>query len=134
MEHLTSSLEDYLETTYNHIQKNGAVKAVEIAKSLGVSRASVTEALNKLAQINYVNYGRYESITMTNAGIKKAQEIFEKHNVLQQFFEEILDVEPSQATELACKIEHFISEDILHRLQKHTNFCLKNKEFIEAKK
>lgn len=134
MEHLTSSLEDYLETTYNHIQKNGAVKAVEIAKSLGVSRASVTEALNKLAQINYVNYGRYESITMTNAGIKKAQEIFEKHNVLQQFFEEILDVESSQATELACKIEHFISEDILHRLQKHTNFCLKNKEFIEAKK
>ena len=50
MKQLTSSLEDYLECTYNCIKKNGSVKAVEIAKKLNVSRASVTEALNKLAQ------------------------------------------------------------------------------------
>lgn len=130
MNSLTSSLEDYLETTYKHIQKNGTVKAVEIAKTLGVSRASVTEALNKLAQINYINYGRYENITMTNAGIKKAQEIFEKHNELQKFFEEILSVETEKAAEIACKIEHIISDDILQKIKQHNDFCLKSKEFL----
>ena len=50
MNNLSSSLEDYLECVYNRINLNGSVKAIEISKDLNVSRASVTEALNKLAQ------------------------------------------------------------------------------------
>ena len=71
---LSSSLEDYLECVYNRINANGSVKAVEISKELNVSRASVTEALNKLAQKEYINYGRYEMISMTDSGIQKAKE------------------------------------------------------------
>ena len=77
---LSSSLEDYLECVYNRINTNGSVKAVEISKELNVSRASVTEALNKLAQKEYINYGRYEMISMTDSGIQKAKEIMEELN------------------------------------------------------
>ena len=117
MKQLSSSLEDYLECVYNHIKKNGSVKAVEISKKLNVSRASVTEALNKLAQIQYINYGRYENISMTNLGIKKAEEIFAKHNLLQEFFETVLKIETSESADLACKIEHIVSNNVMNKIK-----------------
>ena len=98
MNNLSSSLEDYLECVYNRINLNGSVKAIEISKDLNVSRASVTEALNKLAQKEYINYGRYEMISITDLGIAKAKEIINKHNVLQSFFEDILGIEPAIIT------------------------------------
>ena len=59
---LSSGLEDYLECIYNNIQEKGSVKAIEISKELDVSRASVTDALHRLAQKNYINYERYGAI------------------------------------------------------------------------
>ena len=120
---LSSSLEDYLECVYNRINSNGSVRAIDISKELNVSRASVTEALNKLAQKKYINYGRYEMISMTDSGIKKAEEIINKHNVLQYFFKDILGIEQEEATGTACKIEHIISRNILEKLSEFNKFC-----------
>ena len=120
---LSSSLEDYLECVYNRINLNGSVRAIDISKELNVSRASVTEALNKLAQKEYINYGRYEMISMTDSGIKKAEEIINKHNVLQYFFKDILGVEHEEATRTACKIEHILSRNILEKLSEFNKFC-----------
>jgi DtxR family Mn-dependent transcriptional regulator len=128
---LSSSLEDYLECIYNQVTLTGSVKAIDISKSLSVSRASVTEALNKLAQKQYIRYGRYESISITNIGIKKAQEIINKHNIIQNFFEKVLDIDKTESTEIACKIEHVISENILNKLSDLTDFCSENKEFLK---
>jgi DtxR family Mn-dependent transcriptional regulator len=124
-------LEDYLECIYNQVTLTGSVKAIDISKSLSVSRASVTEALNKLAQKQYIRYGRYESISITNIGIKKAQEIINKHNIIQNFFEKVLDIDKTESTEIACKIEHVISENILNKLSDLTDFCSENKEFLK---
>ena len=55
-DNLSQSLEDYLEIIYNEINKNNAVKAIDISRQLNVSRASVTEALNKLAEKNNNQY------------------------------------------------------------------------------
>lgn len=128
---LSSSLEDYLECVYNRISTNGFVKAVEISKELNVSRASVTEALNKLAQKKYINYGRYEMISMTDSGIKKAKEIINKHNVLQTFFDEILGVGKEEAAQTACRIEHIISENILEKLSEFNTICLSDSAFMD---
>ena len=130
MNNLSSSLEDYLECVYNRINLNGSVKAIEISKDLNVSRASVTEALNKLAQKEYINYGRYEMISITDLGIAKAKEIINKHNVLQSFFEDILGIDKQEATETACRIEHIITENILAKLSELTCYCNDNPEFI----
>lgn len=127
---LSSSLEDYLECIYNHIRKNGSVKAIDISKKLEVSRASVTEALNKLSKNGYINYGRYENISMTNLGIKEAEQILEKHSVLQDFFQEILEIESTEATKIACKIEHVISQNVLEKMKNFTKNYQKGKENI----
>ena len=59
---LSQSLEDYLEIIYKKIKENKKVKAVDISRQLNVSRASVTEALNKLAEKGYINYEKYGDI------------------------------------------------------------------------
>jgi DtxR family Mn-dependent transcriptional regulator len=122
IQNLTSSLEDYLECIYNKISLNNSVKAIEISRALNVSRASVTEALNKLAQKEYIKYGRYGAISITELGIVKAKEIINKHKVLQDFFEKVLEIEKSEATKTACKIEHIISDEVIVKLSRLTTY------------
>lgn len=50
MEKLSVSLEDYIEEIYNQVLKNGQAKVTAIASALDVKKASVTGALNILAE------------------------------------------------------------------------------------
>ncbi len=119
MAEITSSLEDYIEAVYNIFLSDGKVKAVDVSRRLNVSRASATEALQKLEQLGLINYGHYGSISITEAGALKAREIIRKHETLSIFFEKVLGVNHDLAEETACKIEHVIDNEILARLEKH---------------
>lgn len=123
---LSSSLEDYLEALYLIYKRNNTVKAVDIARALGVSRASTTEALKKLADKNLINYGRYDAISITRQGILAAEDVIKKHNSLSDFFEKVLGTKHDEAQEIACKIEHIISKDMLLRIEKFTGYYTKN--------
>lgn len=122
---LSQSLEDYLEIIYNKIKENKKVKAVDISRQLNVSRASVTEALNKLAEKGYINYEKYGEIIINELGIKKAKEIVSRHNELSLFLKN-LGVGANEAEETACKIEHIISDNIQKRIKAFNNFCKQN--------
>lgn len=119
MAEMSSSLEDYIEAVYSIYLQDNKVKAVEVARRLKVSRASTTEALQKLEQLGLINYGHYGAISITEAGVKKAKEVIKKHETLSDFFENILGVNHELAEETACKIEHVICAEVLERLEKH---------------
>lgn len=125
-EKLSSSLEDYLETIYSFIEENKSIRAIDIANTLNVSRASVTEALKKLASKNLINYGRYDVISMTEEGKKQAAGVIAKHRALHHFFESVLGLEPEEASENACRIEHVISENALERIIEFTRCQLEH--------
>lgn len=132
---ISASLEDYLEAIYEIIQKKHGVKAVEISRRLGVSRSSVTEALKNLADKKLINYGRYDVISLTPEGEKKAKEISFKHHALYEFLTDILGIEPQAAQENACRIEHVISDDVLKKLLAFVDFSknvnCQNKNYLE---
>lgn len=128
---LSSSLEDYLETIYSFLEKQDKIRAVDISREHNVSRASVTEALKKLSDMNFVNYGRYETLSLTEEGKTYAESILNKHNSIQNFFEKILGAGYDEACENACKIEHVISEDILDRLVAFTEFITSYPEIYQ---
>lgn len=119
MSKLTASLEDYLEVICNYTNSTQKVRAIDISKELNVSRASVTEALKKLALKGYITYGRYDDITLTEQGYKTAQSVISKHNVLQIFFEKILNLSPEEASLNACKIEHVITENAFQKISEY---------------
>lgn len=123
MEKLSASLEDYLEVIYNSIKYNESVKAVDIARELNVSRASVTEALNKLADKGLINYGRYQTITITDMGSKIAEEVVNRHSSLSSFFEKVLCASRLEAEENACRIEHIISAELLDKIEVYAKFA-----------
>ena len=112
---LSASLENYLETILNLYEEKQKIKAVEIAKSLNVSKASVTEALRALAAKGLINYAPYEDISLTAQGIERAQKVTLKHQVLYDFLSGILGIEHEEAITNACKIEHVISENVLDK-------------------
>lgn len=116
MEKLTASLEDYLEVICNYTNLDKSVRAIDISKKLNVSRASVTEALKKLANKGYINYGRYETISLTESGKKIAQNVVSKHNILQSFFEKVLKLSEEEASINACRIEHVITDNAFKRI------------------
>ena len=122
MEKLSVSLEDYIEEIYSQVLKNGNAKVTDIAKSLNVRKASVTGALNVLAEKKLINYAPYSPITLTVKGEKIAKSVLEKHEKIAEFFTEILGLDNKEAVEIACKMEHIVTEKVFENMTKLTDF------------
>ncbi len=111
----SESLEDYLEAIV--ILGSERVKSVDLAKHMGVSKASINHAVNHLIQMGLVEKPPYGELSLTEEGVKSAQRILRKHTVVKQFLVEVLGVEEAKAEFEACGIEHNISDDTLSRLE-----------------
>lgn len=121
MDKLTASLEDYLEVICNYTDEHHNLRAIDISKKLKVSRASVTEALKKLADKGLIKYDRYETIALTPKGAQIGQTVVSKHNILQDFFEKTLGLSKEEASANACKIEHVITENAFNKISDFLN-------------
>lgn len=119
---LTASLEDYLEAIWLIGQRDRVVRVRDVAKFLGVRMASVIGALKGLVEKNLVVHERYGYIELTPQGTLMAQEIYEKHRTLFQFFHQMLGVNPEIAEQDACRLEHHISRETLERFLKFIQF------------
>lgn len=121
-EKITARVEDYLEIIYQQLEVSQKIKAVDISKKLGISRASVTEALQKLAQRGYIVYEKNSPIELTEIGEKIAKEVILKHNILCDFFTDVLKVEKEEAEINACRIEHVITEKAFEKIKNMVEF------------
>lgn len=77
MEKLSISLEDYIEEIYIQVLDAGHAKVTDIANKLGVKKASVTGAMNILAEKELINYAPYSPITLTEK-VKNCERNFDK--------------------------------------------------------
>lgn len=119
---LTASMEDYLEIIYILVKKNKLARAKDIATHLGVKKPSVTGALRVLSEKELIRYSPYGYIDLTPQGEKEAQNIFRRHEILKQFFTDILQVPEEKAEDDACRVEHAISDSTLERLVDFVHF------------
>ena len=113
------SQEDYLETIYMLSKNDTAIKSVDIAKAMGVSRPAVNVATDKLIEKGFIKKDRYSYIEITEKGKKAGEEIYKKHVAIMEF---LLALGCSQETALldCCKIEHVISEETLSKMKDFT--------------
>ena len=124
--HIQESGEMYLETIYILHQKTGHVHSVDISEHMGYSKPSVSRAVGLLKSGGYIDVDRSGHITLTEAGIRVAEKIYERHTVLSQFLVS-LGVDPAIATEDACKLEHAISDQSLTAIKEIIPTILKNR-------
>lgn len=119
---LTASMEDYLEAIFNIIAEKEAVRPKDIARRLKVKNSSVTGALRALADKSLIRYAPYDVITLTPEGKEAAKDVIRRHEVLRDFFINVLSVEYKEADEAACKMEHTIPRGILERFVQFAEF------------
>ncbi len=125
---LSASLEDYLEAIFNLSKDSSVARSRDIAKALGVSRASVTSALRALKQKRLVNYKPYDYVTLTDGGRCAAAKVVQKHKILKSFFEDVLGIETDVAQQAACKAEHNLGAKVIARLLHFIEFVTENSE------
>ena len=113
----SASSEDYLELIFELSLQNKDFKAVEIAKKLNISRASVSEALKKLSDKGYIVYEKDKQVKLTEKGLDVAINTLEKHNVLYSFFYDFLKLSEEDSDVNACRIEHVITETAFQKIK-----------------
>jgi len=115
-------MEDYLEAIYHLEQERRIARVRDIANRLGVKMSSVSSALKILGSRGLIRYDPHQFITLTDRGIKKAEEIVRKHEVLKRFLAGVLQIDPVVAEDNACRIEHHLDPEVIDKLVRFVEF------------
>lgn len=117
---VNESIENYLEQILIQQEKNGCARSVDIANSLGVTKASVSHATKLLRENGYILMADDKCITLTPPGREIAERIYRRHRVLAQFLMR-LGVSEEAAFADACKMEHDISAESFAAICRHAD-------------
>lgn len=117
---IQESAENYLETILLLGQKKGNVRSIDIVHELEFSKPSVSVAMKNLRINGYIHIDDEGHITLTDAGRKIAETIYERHQLLSGWLIR-LGVDPQIAAEDACRMEHVISAESFEAIKKHTH-------------
>lgn len=131
---LTKSQEDYLEAIYILEQEKVEVRVKEIASFLQVKMPSVTGALKILSQKELIEHAKNSSVHLTATGRQIGQTINQKHQILQDFLIQILNLPKEASNKQACLIEHIIDINTASRIDNLNQFIkLNHSELINSK-
>ena len=90
-------------------QERGSARSIDIAHELDYSKPSVSVAMKRLRENGYIWKDEDGFITLLPSGEDIAQRIYDRHQLLTEFFTQ-LGVSPENAAD-ACKIEHDLSDE-----------------------
>ena len=121
--HIQESGEMYLETILLLSRTSSHVRAIDIGEHMGYSKPSVSRAMGLLKKGEYINVAEDGSITLTDSGREVAEKIYERHTLLTRFLVK-LGVDPTIASEDACKSEHSISDDSFEAIKRYATESL----------
>lgn len=114
---IKESGENYLETILVLHNKNGFVRSIDIANELDYSKASISRAMSILKENGYIVIQGNGQIILTQSGLAKAAEIYERHQLITCFLVQTLGVSDKVADEDACRIEHVISRESFDKIK-----------------
>ena len=114
---MTLSEENYLKTIFHlYDESKTEVSTNAIAEAMCTKASSVTDMLKKLADKHLINYKKYQGVTLTQNGTKKAIAIIRKHRLWEVFLVEKLNFSWHEVHEIAEELEHIQSDKLIERL------------------
>ena len=119
---IQESAENYLETIYMLSLEHPYVRSIDIANELDFSKPSVSVAMKNLRQNGYIQVDGNGYITLTDAGRKIAETMYERHTMLSSWLV-YLGVDQKTAVEDACRMEHVLSADSFEAIKRHITSC-----------
>ena len=115
---LHESGEMYLETIYILTQRSSSVRSIDVGEYMGYSKPSVSRAVGLLKKDGYILIDEKGYISLTETGKQKAEQIYERHQILTALFRN-LGVDEETASEDACRIEHYLSDKTFAAIKAH---------------
>ncbi|ATA88855.1 metal-dependent transcriptional regulator [Capnocytophaga stomatis] len=120
---MTLSEENYLKTIFHLFNEaEEEVNTNAIAEAMNTKASSVTDMLKKLSDKKLINYVKYQGVTLTSLGRKKAISIVRKHRLWEVFLVEKLNFSWDEVHEIAEELEHIESEKLIERLDAFLGF------------
>jgi DtxR family transcriptional regulator, Mn-dependent transcriptional regulator len=119
---LTDAIQDYLREIYKLGQNGGRVSVTALAKQLGVSPASASAMVKKLAALGLAEHQPYRGIELTVDGEKVALEVIRHHRLLELYLAETLGVHVDEVHDEAERLEHVLSEELEARIDRALGF------------
>jgi DtxR family manganese transport transcriptional regulator len=111
-DHRHELAEDYVELIAELAEATGEARAVDLAARLGVTAATVANAIARLQRDGYVKSEPYRAIFLTDRGRELAAYCARRHRIVLALLE-VLGVDPATAEQDAEGIEHHVSEPTL---------------------
>ena len=107
---ITVSKENYLKAILYLKNKNGHVRAMDVASVLDVKKPSVSIAFRKLASENLIKVHENHEVDLTEDGYAIASKINDSYETFKRFLCSI-GVPEEVAEHDACRIEHYLSPE-----------------------
>lgn len=112
----SAAVEDYLERILELIQSKGYARVVDIAASLKISQASVTNMVQRLDADGMLKYEKYRGLVLTEAGETLARSIARRHQLLTDFLS-VLGLDERVINHDVEGMEHHISPSTLRAIE-----------------
>lgn len=112
----SSAVEDYLERILELINSKGYARVVDIATSLNISQASVSNMIQRLDGEGLLKYEKYRGLVLTSAGETLARNIARRHELLTDFLT-LLRLDKQVIHHDVEGMEHHISPPTLRAIE-----------------
>ncbi len=112
----SSAVEDYLERILDLIDSKGYARVVDIATSLRISQASVSNMVQRLDAEGLLKYEKYRGLVLTPAGEALARNITRRHQLLTEFLT-LLRLDKQVIHHDVEGMEHHISPPTLRAIE-----------------
>jgi DtxR family Mn-dependent transcriptional regulator len=111
--------ENYAKTIYHlQLRGEGTVNTGEIAERIGVTPASASAMVRRMAEEGLVEHAPYHGVRLTARGKELALEVMRHHRLIESFLAE-LGMPWDRVHEEAERLEHVISEELEELIARH---------------
>jgi Mn-dependent DtxR family transcriptional regulator len=112
----SSAVEDYLERILDLINSKGYARVIDIATSLKISQASVSNMVQRLDAEGLLKYEKYRGLVLTTTGKTLARNITRRHRLLTDFLQ-LLGLDQQIIHHDVEGMEHHISPSTLRAIE-----------------
>ncbi len=112
---MTETVQDYLKAIWM-LDRSGSVTTSALAERLGVTAASATAMIKRLASVGLVSHEPYHGVALSEAGTQAALEVIRHHRLLELYLMQALGLSWDEVHAEAERLEHHLSEALEARI------------------
>ena len=119
---LSEAIQDYLKGIYKLQTGGERVTITAVARVQGVSPASASAMVKKLAALELLEHEPYRGAKLTDAGERVALEVIRHHRLIELYLAKTLGLHVDAVHDEADRLEHVISEELEERIDRALGF------------